>query len=305
MRTQRIRSQLIRGGSSSELSGALWCTERKNNHPSPYGTAWDKSCRLPKPAERLRMQNLSLYWLLTLREAMLRTIAFDFEGARQICQAARNVRGGEFPDAQYYSIDQIAAGNIALQQGKYSEALEHFRHVQDLDVHAKFFMHWEWRMMADLESSNAWLLSGNAVNARTAADGFLKSALSTSDPHLQALAWDLQARVAMAESDLQGARESIQRALAIVDRFEILCAAWQIFATASQVCRHARELKTAETYRDRAESCILQIVDSFEPDEPLRATFLTADPVRRILHGKVATKATRQHGLRHGAVPGA
>jgi len=109
----------------------------------------------------------------------------------------------------------------------------------------------------------------------------------------------------MAEGDLQGARESIQRALAIVDSSEIQGAAWQIFATASQVCRHAKELKTAETYRDRAESCILQIVDSFEPDEPLRATFLTADPVRRILHGKVATKAARQRGLRHGAAPGA
>ena len=109
----------------------------------------------------------------------------------------------------------------------------------------------------------------------------------------------------MAESDLLGARESVQRALAIVDGSEIQGTAWQIFATASQVCRHAKELKTAERYRDRAESCILRIVDSFEPDEPLRATFLTADPVRRVLHGKVATKATRQHGLRHGAVPGA
>jgi DNA-binding winged helix-turn-helix (wHTH) protein/tetratricopeptide (TPR) repeat protein len=234
-------------------------------------------------------ENLSLYWLLTLREAWLRTIAFDFEGAKQICQATRDARG-ELPDAQYYAIEQIAAGNMALQRGRYSEALEHFRHVQDLDVHAKFFMHWEWRMMADLESSNAWLLSGNLVNARTTADGLLESALSTSDPYLQAQAWDLKARVATAESDLQGARESIQRALAIVDTFEIQGAAWQIFATASQICRHAKELKIAATYRDRAESCILQIADSFEPGEPLRATFLTAEPVRRILHGKVATK---------------
>jgi tetratricopeptide (TPR) repeat protein len=249
--------------------------------------------------------NLSLYWLLTLREAMLRTITFDFEGARQICQAARNVREGEFPDAQYFSIDQIAAGNLALQQGKYSEALEHFRQVQDLDVHAKFFMHWEWRMMADLESSNAWLLSGNAVNARIAADRLLKSALATSDPHLQAVAWDLQARLATAESNLKGARESIQRALAIVDSSEIHAGAWQTFATASQVYRHAKELKTAERYRDRAESCILQIANSFEPDEPLRATFLAADPVHRILHGKVATKTTRQLRLKRGAVPGA
>ena len=247
-------------------------------------------------------ENMSLYWLLTLREAMLRATAFDFEGARQICQAARNVRDGEFPDAQYYSIDQIAAGNLALQQRKYSEALEHFRHVQDLDVRAKFFMHWEWRIMADLESGNAWLLSGNAVNARTAADCLLKSSLATSDPHLHAIAWDLQARVAMAESDLQGARASIQKALAIIDRFEILFAAWQTFATASQVYKYAKEIKTAEAYRDRAESCILQIADSFEPNEPLRATFLNADPVRRILCEKVVHKATRQHKLSGGAV---
>src|SRR5712664_1903683 len=249
-------------------------------------------------------ENLSLYWLLTLREAWLRILAFDFEGARRICQASCNA-AGEYPDEQSHAIDQMAAGNLALHEGNCSQALEYFRHVRDLDVHTKFFMHWAWRMMAHLESSNAWLLSGNIVNARTAADGFLKSALSTSDPYLQALAWDLKARVAMAESNLQGARESIQRALAIVDSSEIQGAAWQIFATASQVWRHAKELKTAETYRDRAESCILQIVDSFEPDEPLRATFLTADPVRRIVNGKAATKATRQHGVRHGAVPGA
>src|SRR5436309_682252 len=243
-------------------------------------------------------ENLSLYWLLTLREAMLRAIAFDFEGARQICQAARNVRGGEFPDAQYYSIDQIAAGNIALQQGKYSEALEHFRHVHDLDEHTKFFMHWEWRMMAQVELSNTWLLSGNIVNARAAADGFLKSALSTSDPHLWALGWELQARVALAESDLQSARESIQQALASVDKFEILFAAWQVYATAWQLYRHVKEHRTAETNRERAEMYILKIANSFAPDEPLRATFLAAAPVRRIMGEIVVNKGARQQQLR-------
>ena len=58
--------------------------------------------------------------------------------------------------------------------------------------------------------SNTWLLSGNVVDARAAADGFLKSALATSEPHLRALGWELQARVALAESDLESARESIQ-----------------------------------------------------------------------------------------------
>jgi len=239
-------------------------------------------------------ENLSLYWLLTLREAWLRTLAFDFEGARQICQATCNVRG-EFPDGQYYAIDQMAAGNIALPQGKYSQALEHFRHVQDLDVHTKFFMHWDWRMMAQLGLSNAWLLSGNIVNARAVADGFLKSALATCDPYLQALGWELQARVALAESDLQGAQESIQQALAIVDKFEILVAAWQVYGTAWQLYQRVKQHKTAEMNRQSAETCILKIANSFESDEPLRTTFLAAAPVRRVLGKRVVNKATRQH----------
>ena len=147
-------------------------------------------------------------------------------------------------------------------------------------------------MVAQLELSNAWLLSGNILNARTAADDFLRSALSTSDPHLQALGWELQARVALAESDVLGARESIQQALAIVDEYEILVSAWQVYATAWQLYRNIKEHKTAETNRKRAETCIVKISNSFAADEPLRATFLAAAPVRRILRKTVGNRAT-------------
>jgi hypothetical protein len=105
----------------------------------------------------------------------------------------------------------------------------------------------------------------------------------------------------MAENDLRGVRESIQQALAIVDKYEILVAAWQVYATAWQLYRHVKEHKTAETNRERAETCILKIANSFGPDEPLRATFLAAAPVRRVLREKIVNKAARQHGIRRGA----
>ena len=245
-------------------------------------------------------ENLARYWLLSFREAWLRTVAFDFEGARRICQGTGKA-GGEYPNSQGETIDQMAAGYIALYGGKYAQAIEHFRNLHEPAVRTKFFRHWWWRLMARLESINAWLILGDLSSARTAADGFLESALSTADPHLQALAWDLKTRVAMAGSDLQGARESIQQALAIVDKFEILVAAWQTFGTAWQVYQHAKEDKTAETYRDRAEICILRIANSFALDEPLRATFLAAAPVRRILRETAVNKAARQHTLRRAA----
>ncbi|MGC1903181.1 MAG: AAA family ATPase [Candidatus Acidiferrum sp.] len=245
-------------------------------------------------------ENLARYWLLSFREAWLRTVAFDFEGARRICQGTGKV-GGEYPDSQGETIDQMAAGCIALYGGEYGRAIEHFRNVLEPAVRTKFFRHWWWRLMARLESSNTWLMSGDLSRAGNAADSFLESALSTADPHLQTLAWNLTTRVAMAKNDFLGARESIQQALAIVDKFEILVAAWQVYATAWQVFQHLKEHKTAETNRERAETCILKIANSFAPDEPLRATFLAAAPVRRILRETPVNKPTRQQQLRRRA----
>jgi hypothetical protein len=195
----------------------------------------------------------------------------------------------------------MAAGNLALLQGKYSQALEHFKHAQDLEVHTKFFMHWAWRMMAQLELINTRLMSGDLLEIRAAADSHLECALSTADPQMRALAWEMKARVALAQNDLASARRSIGEALTIVDKFEILVAAWQTLGTAWQVYERSKEPKTATMYRDRATSCILQIANTFAPDEPLRATFLAAAPIRRILGEKNGSKATRQPKLKRGA----
>jgi hypothetical protein len=59
--------------------------------------------------------------------------------------------------------------------------------------------------------------------------------------------------------------------------------AWQVHATAWQLYLHAREDKPAEANRERAEACILKIANSFARDEPLRASFLSAPSIARVL----------------------
>ena len=95
----------------------------------------------------------------------------------------------------------------------------------------------------------------------------------------------------MAENDWTSAMEYIQRALSLVDEFEILVAAWQTHATAWHLNMHAKEQQKAEAQRERAESCILKIANSFAPDEPLRTSFLAAGPIRRVLRDKILGKA--------------
>ena len=238
--------------------------------------------RITRDARESTDENRARAWLLSFREAWVRILAFDFEGAFHICEAISEESGHQH-SFQPQAICLMAAGYIALDRQEYGQAIELFKQVHDPEVSTKFFLHWAWRLTALLELGNAWLLSGNIANARIAADGLLKSVLSTADPYLQALAWDLKARVAMADSDLRGAREHIQETLRIVDRFEILVPAWQAHVTAWQLFQRAKEHKKAETHRECAEACIIRIAESFAPDEPLRATFLAAAPVRRIL----------------------
>jgi tetratricopeptide (TPR) repeat protein len=256
--------------------------------------------RISRSERKLAEKNGSAPWLFDFREAWVRTLVFDFTGALQICQSIGEPTAA-YLAGQLQTITRIAEGSLDLNRGEYDRAIERFRQVRDREITPKFLLSWIWRLTAQLLTGDAWLLSGNILQARTEADSCLESALSTADPHLQALAWDLQARVAMAENDWAGARESIQQALAIVDRFEILVAAWQTLATAWQFYQHVKERDAAETNRERAEACILKIANSFEPDEPLRATFLAAATVRRMLRGRNANKSTRPHESRRGA----
>jgi DNA-binding winged helix-turn-helix (wHTH) protein/tetratricopeptide (TPR) repeat protein len=239
-------------------------------------------------------------WILRIREAWLRAIALDFEGARQLCETMIRSNSG-YPKGQPKAIGWFAAANAALLQANYDEALENFRQVTDEDVTPKFFLHWYWRTQAQLGVANVWLAAGNLGNARTEAGRLLESVLSTADPNLQALAWEVNARVAIAGKDWKDAEECVQKGLSILAKFEIPMAAWRLHGTAWDLYSQLKKDKAAEAHRKRAEAQILKLVNSLMPEEPLRATFLAAVPVRRILGEKVVDKVPRRHKLRKGA----
>src|SRR5262249_24985240 len=139
-------------------------------------------------------------WLFIFREAWLRTTALDFDGARRLSDELMKT-APEYWRGQPGTIAKVGAGFVELAQQHYEAAAEKFRQVLNREITRKFFLHWYWRMNAQFGLSNVWLASGKLAAARTEADRFLASAASTADPNLQALAWELQARVAMAEND--------------------------------------------------------------------------------------------------------
>jgi tetratricopeptide (TPR) repeat protein len=233
-------------------------------------------------------------WLFVLREAWLHTVVLDFTGARELCEGmvARSVE--LYWHAQSHTVGGIAAGYAALEQGKYDDASRSFAQVLDPGKSPKFFLHWYWRMNAQLGLSNLWLASRNLRKARLEADRFLQSALSTAEPNLQALAWEVGARVAMAEKDWKGAAAKIEKGLAILQGFEIPTTAWRVHATRSDLYRQVKDETAAEAERARAEAIILALANSFAPGDPLRETFLAATPIRRIRRVRGPSKGGRR-----------
>jgi DNA-binding winged helix-turn-helix (wHTH) protein len=218
-------------------------------------------------------------WLFTFREAWLRTLVLDFDGARRLCEGVTAAATG-YPTGQLETISRLAAGYGALERGRHDEAVRSFREILDPDTTPKFFLHWYWRMNARLGLTNVWLASGRRRDARTEAGGFLDAALSTDDPNVQALAWEVQARVAMAEEDGKGAEESVQKALDVLARFEIPTVAWRVHATCWDLYQRAQDGEAARAHRAQAEALLRRLADSFAADQPLRGSLLAAVAAR-------------------------
>ena len=119
--------------------------------------------------------------------------------------------------------------------------------------------------------------SGDIAHARLEAARCLESAQSTADPNLKALALEMNARVAFADHNLHSSRQHISNALAIVEEFDVPVAAWRVHAAACELCPTQEE---AERHRAIARDIILKIANSFDADEPLRASLLSAALVR-------------------------
>jgi DNA-binding winged helix-turn-helix (wHTH) protein/tetratricopeptide (TPR) repeat protein len=219
-------------------------------------------------------------WLFSYREAWLRTLVLDFQGAQQVCDEL--TRSSVYPSGQAQTIGRLAAGFEALDHGRWDEARRHFEDVRDPTHTPKFFLHWYWRMHAHVGLVRAWLHAGQIANARIEADRLTEAALGIADPNLQALAWDARAHVAMAESNWADAREWIDRAFTALARFDVPISAWRVHATASELYRKLGHFEEAATERERARAHIAALVESFAPDEPLRFAMRGAESVRRI-----------------------
>jgi DNA-binding winged helix-turn-helix (wHTH) protein/tetratricopeptide (TPR) repeat protein len=230
--------------------------------------------------QQMADRNGSDPWLFSYREAWLRVLALDFQGAQRVCDELQ--RSSVYPTGQAQAIGRLAAGFDALDHGRPDEARRQFEYVRDPNQTPKFFLHWYWRFHAQVGLVRAWLLSAQLAEARVEAGRLMKAVDEIADPNLQALAWDAGACVAMAETRWADARHCIDHAFAALARFDVPISAWRVHATASELHRKIGQSEEAAIQLERARAHIATLAESFPPEEPLRFAMLGAASMRRV-----------------------
>jgi len=206
----------------------------------------------------------------------------DFAGVVGICESVLPVveEPGRGPWRRFAL---ILAGSAQTALGNYESAHKHLSTAMDEMDHQKLIMDWYFRMLLQSALTELWLAKGDLPAARTEAERFLSVTLVTVERTWQALAWEANARVAMAQLDVDRARDCIAKALSTMEGFEVPLADWQVHATAAELYRAIDNSESAEHHRELCRATILKLTDSLAAEEPLRRTFLSAPSVSRVL----------------------
>src|SRR5258706_5458004 len=141
-------------------------------------------------------------------------------GALEVCDSMLE-SGGAYPMEQPQAIARVAHGYSRLGAGKVDEAIAAFAQGADRPLPRKLFLHWIWRLTAQLGLCDAWLAKGDLGEAARAGEALLAAALAAEDPYLRALAHETNARIAMARDDTATAGAHLDAALSLVSAYDI------------------------------------------------------------------------------------
>lgn len=224
--------------------------------------------------------------------AWLRVLACDYTGAREESEILLQTHTEE-PANQVRTMAMLNSGFAALGMGKTEEARRYFQAVCDRALRPRFFLDWYWRNIARFGLSGAWLASGEIDKATSEAEALLQAALATPDPALQAFAWDINARVAMANRNWQRALECVQSSFQVAGAQQVPLVAWRMHVTAYDLHQELGKSQEALRHKASAAEILVALAHSFPEDEPQRDSLL-ADPVtRKIIAGTAAEDSAR------------
>ncbi len=258
---------------------------------------WGEALREIKEATAMWDRDGEDQWrqAMQLQRACVHLHAMDFAGVLAICDSALPLAGdGEprpapdhpTPVPSTFRNRLVLVGSAETALGNYESALEHLLTARVEMDRRTAVLDWYWRMRLDSALTELWLAKGDLSQARTQAERFLDATLATAEHTWQTLAWEANARVALAELDLTRAQECIAKGLSTMEGFEVPLAAWRLHATAAELYQRMNRRAAAKKHRELSRATMMKLANSLPSEEPLRQTFLSAPAIRKILGGR-------------------
>jgi hypothetical protein len=236
-------------------------------------------------AEARKNANEQRIQWLRVHQAWLHLHALDFRSVLEICQSVLTPsRDPELRAAPPGRRALILSGCASAALGDFARALDDLSTARSEMDRQTMFFDWYWRMPLAAGLTELWLATGDRARARLEAERFLEMALATTERTCQGLAWEINARVALANQDHARARDCIGKALRTVQGFEVPVATWQVHATAAVIEEKSGNLESARPHREVSGAAILRLASSLPEEEPLRKIFLSAPAVARVLN---------------------
>jgi len=245
---------------------------------------WGEMLREIKVGIAMAERNGDSYRAQTLRlyQAWLHLEAMDFAGVVGICDSLLPSLGDP-PRRPWGRFCLALLGSAHRALGNYALAREHLVTLRDEMDHHTVIHDWHHRMLLQSGLAELWLASGDLQQARAETEKFLEVTQQTAERTWQALAWEMSARVAMAELDIRSAQHSIAKGLSTMEGFEVPLASWRVHAVAAELHEHTGDSELAESYLALSRETIMKLGNSLPAKDPLHKSFLADPVVRRVL----------------------
>jgi hypothetical protein len=167
--------------------------------------------------------------------------------------------------------------------GNHDRALDYLTKVKAETERLPLRADWDQSILLQAGLVELWLTNGDLTKARQEAEYFLEVSLATAERTYQGLAWEANGRVAIAGQNWQRTEECIRNALSAIEGYEVPLAAWRVHGTATELHARAGNNDLADHHCELSRATITKLADSLQEEDSLRARFLSASLVRKVL----------------------
>jgi DNA-binding winged helix-turn-helix (wHTH) protein/tetratricopeptide (TPR) repeat protein len=211
--------------------------------------------------------------------AELHCEAFDPAGALSLCEEAlpviRQSQSG-FSLQRALTISGIAQ----MESGELDYAKELLLEMHELHENVHIPFAWHWKLPLYVALTELSLLVGDLAWAQTNVERLKKLAEFHANLRYRVRFKQVSARLALAQGELETAKQEIKEALKLLEDRKFPLMAWRVHDTAVDVNKQTGDAYLVKHHSQIRDDILLELADSLSENEPLHSTI-----VRRVRVG--------------------